>query len=85
MLLISHCSYVVSCWIEAKAAAPDPVKVDEMKQAVLKSDLQSEDEKSRDGAQGNIQPVGHDYVEEVREFFRGYLITNSIGDGSSVL
>lgn len=60
-----HCSYVVSCLIEAKAAAPDLVRVDEMKQAVLKSDLQNEDEGSGGGAQGNVQPVGHDYVEEV--------------------
>ncbi|XP_053539108.1 zinc finger RNA-binding protein isoform X2 [Ictalurus punctatus] len=49
----------------AKAAAPDLVRVDEMKQAVLKSDLQNEDEGSGGGAQGNVQPVGHDYVEEI--------------------
>ncbi|KAK3561951.1 hypothetical protein QTP86_019083 [Hemibagrus guttatus] len=50
---------------EVKAAAPDPVRVDEMKQAVLKSDLQSESEGIGGCAQGNVQPVGYDYVEEI--------------------
>ncbi|XP_026772973.3 zinc finger RNA-binding protein isoform X3 [Pangasianodon hypophthalmus] len=52
--------------VAVKAAAPDPVRVDEIKQALLKSDLQSEDEGNGGGAQGNVQPVGHDYVEEIR-------------------
>lgn len=62
---------MVSCWIEAKAAAQDPMRVDEMKQAVLKSGLQDEDEGRGGAAHGTIQPVGHDYVKGVREFFKG--------------
>ncbi|XP_060737967.1 zinc finger RNA-binding protein isoform X2 [Tachysurus vachellii] len=45
---------------EAKAAALDPVRVDEPK-----SDLQSENEGSGGCAHGNVQPVGYDYVEEI--------------------
>lgn len=56
---------MVSCWIEVKDATPDPVRVDEMKQTVPKSDLQSENEGIGGCAQGNVQPVGYDYVEEV--------------------
>ncbi|XP_017558071.1 zinc finger RNA-binding protein [Pygocentrus nattereri] len=52
--------------IANKAAAPEPVKVEEVKPAVLLSDPQSDDEGDGGGAQGDIQPVGHDYVEEVR-------------------
>uniref|UniRef100_A0A4W4F996 DZF domain-containing protein n=1 Tax=Electrophorus electricus TaxID=8005 RepID=A0A4W4F996_ELEEL len=50
------------------AAAPDLAKVEEAvkQQVALKSDPQSEDEGDGGGAQGDIQPVGHDYVEEVR-------------------
>ncbi|KAF7703046.1 hypothetical protein HF521_022053 [Silurus meridionalis] len=43
----------------AVASSPDPVRVDEMKQAVMKSDFKINDE-------GNVRPVGHDYVEEIR-------------------
>ncbi|XP_047662218.1 zinc finger RNA-binding protein 2 isoform X5 [Tachysurus fulvidraco] len=45
---------------EAKAAALDPVRVDEPK-----SDQQSENEGSLGCAHGNVQPVGYDYVEEI--------------------
>lgn len=54
---------MVSWCIEAKAAAPDPVRFEEIK---AKSDLQSEDE----GSGGCAQPVGNDYVEEVSFFKR---------------
>lgn len=37
-----------------------------MQQPLQKMDPQSEDEDDRAGGQGDIQPVGHDYVEEVR-------------------
>uniref|UniRef100_A0A3Q3JZA5 DZF domain-containing protein n=1 Tax=Monopterus albus TaxID=43700 RepID=A0A3Q3JZA5_MONAL len=45
-----------------------PVKVEEpLHQSLLKMEPQSEDEDGdRAGGQGDIQPVGHDYVEEVR-------------------
>ncbi|XP_007246260.3 zinc finger RNA-binding protein [Astyanax mexicanus] len=52
--------------IANKAAAPEPVKVEEVKLAVLNQDPLSDDEGDSCGAQGDIQPVGHDYVEEVR-------------------
>ncbi|KAI4877655.1 hypothetical protein NFI96_021338 [Prochilodus magdalenae] len=52
--------------IANKAAAPEPAKVEEVKPPVLPSDPQSDDEGDGGGAQGDIQPVGHDYVEEVR-------------------
>ncbi|XP_026866469.2 zinc finger RNA-binding protein isoform X2 [Electrophorus electricus] len=54
--------------IASSAAAPDLAKVEEAvkQQVALKSDPQSEDEGDGGGAQGDIQPVGHDYVEEVR-------------------
>ncbi|KAM8874713.1 zinc finger RNA-binding protein isoform 5-T5 [Spinachia spinachia] len=54
------------------AAAPppavEPAKVEEpMKPPVQGTDPQSDDEDcDRAGGQGDIQPVGHDYVEEVR-------------------
>ncbi|KAM9849072.1 zinc finger RNA-binding protein [Aulostomus maculatus] len=58
--------------LTAVTAAPQvvaPVKVEEpMQQAsIQKMEPHSEDEDGdRAGAQGDIQPVGHDYVEEVR-------------------
>lgn len=53
-------------------AAAAAAKVEEPAQlSVQKMELQSEDEDGdRAGGQGDIQPVGHDYVEEVgREGF----------------
>ncbi|XP_076880165.1 zinc finger RNA-binding protein isoform X4 [Brachyhypopomus gauderio] len=54
--------------IASSVAAPDLARVEEeVKQlAAVRSDPQSEDEGDGGGAQGDIQPVGHDYVEEVR-------------------
>lgn len=52
------------------AATPEVVaaKVEEpMQQSLQKMEPQSEDEDGdRAGGQGDIQPVGHDYVEEVQ-------------------
>lgn len=43
--------------------------MEEAKPSVVKTDALSEDEDGDgSGAQGDIQPVGHDYVEEVRPF-----------------
>lgn len=46
-----------------------PAKVEQsIQQSIQKMDPQSDDEDSdRAGGQGDIQPVGHDYVEEVSE------------------
>uniref|UniRef100_A0A3Q0RIF2 Zinc finger RNA binding protein 2 n=1 Tax=Amphilophus citrinellus TaxID=61819 RepID=A0A3Q0RIF2_AMPCI len=54
--------------IAATAAVVVAAKVEEPAQlSVQKMELQSEDEDGdRAGGQGDIQPVGHDYVEEVR-------------------
>lgn len=50
----------------AAAAPPVAVKVEE---PVQKLEPQSEDDEGeRAGCQGDIQPVGHDYVEEVSDF-----------------
>ncbi|XP_066503455.1 zinc finger RNA-binding protein isoform X2 [Hoplias malabaricus] len=48
-----------------KAAAAEPVKGEELKPSVLLSDPQSDEEVDGGGSQSDIQPVGHDYVEEV--------------------
>ncbi|XP_030640401.1 zinc finger RNA-binding protein [Chanos chanos] len=51
----------------SKAAPAVAVKVEETKPVVLKSDPQSdEDDGEGAGGTGDIRPVGHDYVEEVR-------------------
>uniref|UniRef100_A0A671PZV5 Zinc finger RNA binding protein 2 n=1 Tax=Sinocyclocheilus anshuiensis TaxID=1608454 RepID=A0A671PZV5_9TELE len=50
-----------------KTSTPAPVKLEEAKPSVVKTDALSDDEDGDGtGAQGDIQPVGHDYVEEVR-------------------
>ncbi|KAK7136599.1 hypothetical protein R3I93_016822 [Phoxinus phoxinus] len=52
--------------IGSRASTAAPVKMEEVK-PVVKTDPSSEDEDGDGaGAQGDIQPVGHDYVEEVR-------------------
>ncbi|KAJ8277362.1 hypothetical protein GJAV_G00074360 [Gymnothorax javanicus] len=54
-------------FVANKPAAPLPVKVEEVKPAVVKSDPQSDEEcADGPGGPGDVQPVGHDYVEEVR-------------------
>uniref|UniRef100_A0A673KIL1 Zinc finger RNA-binding protein-like n=1 Tax=Sinocyclocheilus rhinocerous TaxID=307959 RepID=A0A673KIL1_9TELE len=51
----------------SRTSTPAPVKLEEAKPSVVKSDALSEDEDGDGtGAQGDIQPVGHDYVEEIR-------------------
>ncbi|XP_073700642.1 zinc finger RNA-binding protein-like [Garra rufa] len=53
--------------IGSRTSTPAPVKMEEAKPSVLKTDALSDDEDGDGtGAQGDIQPVGHDYVEEVR-------------------
>ncbi|XP_056098668.1 zinc finger RNA-binding protein isoform X2 [Rhinichthys klamathensis goyatoka] len=53
--------------IGSRASTAAPVKMEEVKPAAVKTDPSSEDEDGDGaGAQGDIQPVGHDYVEEVR-------------------
>ncbi|XP_016411320.1 zinc finger RNA-binding protein isoform X3 [Sinocyclocheilus rhinocerous] len=53
--------------IGSRTSTPAPVKLEEAKPSVVKSDALSEDEDGDGtGAQGDIQPVGHDYVEEIR-------------------
>ncbi|KAJ8278606.1 hypothetical protein COCON_G00056720 [Conger conger] len=50
-----------------KPAAPPAAKVEEVKPAAPKSDPQSDEEYADGpGGPGDVQPVGHDYVEEVR-------------------
>ncbi|KAG7487968.1 hypothetical protein MATL_G00028980 [Megalops atlanticus] len=54
-------------FVANKPATPPVAKVEEVKQTVTKSDPQSDDEDGDgSGGQGDVQPVGHDYVEEVR-------------------
>ncbi|XP_036376576.1 zinc finger RNA-binding protein isoform X4 [Megalops cyprinoides] len=54
-------------FVANKPATPPVPKVEEVKQTVTKSDPQSDDEDGDgNGSQGDVQPVGHDYVEEVR-------------------
>ncbi|KAG5850776.1 hypothetical protein ANANG_G00086040 [Anguilla anguilla] len=54
-------------FVANKPAAPPVAKVEEAKPAVAKPDPQSdEDYGDGPGGQGDVQPVGHDYVEEVR-------------------
>uniref|UniRef100_A0A8C1TQ42 Zinc finger RNA-binding protein n=1 Tax=Cyprinus carpio TaxID=7962 RepID=A0A8C1TQ42_CYPCA len=51
----------------AKVVLITPVKLEEAKANVVKTDTLSDDEDGDGtGALGDIQPVGHDYVEEVR-------------------
>uniref|UniRef100_A0A7N8XAD5 Zinc finger RNA binding protein 2 n=1 Tax=Mastacembelus armatus TaxID=205130 RepID=A0A7N8XAD5_9TELE len=50
----------------APAVVVAPRVEEPMQQSLQKMDPQSEDEDDRAGGQGDIQPVGHDYVEEVR-------------------
>ncbi|RXN03360.1 zinc finger RNA-binding -like isoform X2 [Labeo rohita] len=51
----------------SRTSTPAPVKMEEAKPTVVKTDALSDDEDGDcAGAQGDIQPVGHDYVEEVR-------------------
>ncbi|ROL46190.1 Zinc finger RNA-binding protein [Anabarilius grahami] len=53
--------------IGSRASTAAPVKMEEVKPSVVKTDPSSDDEDGDGaGAQGDIQPVGHDYVEEVR-------------------
>ncbi|XP_026052991.1 zinc finger RNA-binding protein-like isoform X1 [Carassius auratus] len=53
--------------IGSRTSTPAPVKLEEVKPTVVKTDTLSDDEDGDGtGAQGDIQPVGHDYVEEVR-------------------
>ncbi|KAJ8408252.1 hypothetical protein AAFF_G00256660 [Aldrovandia affinis] len=50
-----------------KPVAPPVAKVEEVKPPAPKSDPQSDDEYADGpGGSGDVQPVGHDYVEEVR-------------------
>lgn len=54
-------------FISGKTSAPAPLKIEEPKPSVVKTDPMSDDDDADGpGAQGDIQPVGHDYVEEVR-------------------
>ncbi|XP_051551025.1 zinc finger RNA-binding protein [Myxocyprinus asiaticus] len=49
-----------------KTSTAAPVKMDEVKPLMMKMDFLSDDEDGDStGPQGDIQPVGHDYVEEV--------------------
>lgn len=49
-----------------KPSQPVPAKLEEAKQPPVRSDEHSDDDEGdRVGGQGDIQPVGHDYVEEV--------------------
>ncbi|TRZ03329.1 hypothetical protein DNTS_027487 [Danionella cerebrum] len=50
----------------SKAAAPAPVKTEEVKPIVIKTLPVSDDDGDATGPEGDIQPVGCDYVEEVR-------------------
>uniref|UniRef100_A0A672M9U8 Zinc finger RNA binding protein 2 n=1 Tax=Sinocyclocheilus grahami TaxID=75366 RepID=A0A672M9U8_SINGR len=53
--------------LSSRTSTPAPVKLEEAKPSVVKMDALSDDEDGDGtGAQGDIQPVGHDYVEEVR-------------------
>ncbi|XP_067271424.1 zinc finger RNA-binding protein isoform X2 [Pseudorasbora parva] len=53
--------------IGSKVSTAAPVKMEEVKPPVVKPDPLSDDEDGDGaGAHGDIQPVGHDYVEEVR-------------------
>ncbi len=53
----------------SKTSTPAPVKTEAAKPSVVQTDTLSDDEDGDGtGAQGDIQPVGHDYVEEVRPF-----------------
>ncbi|KTF85047.1 hypothetical protein cypCar_00043515, partial [Cyprinus carpio] len=53
--------------VGSRTSTSAPVKMEEAKPSVVKTDALSEDEDGDgSGAQGDIQPVGHDYVEEVR-------------------
>uniref|UniRef100_A0A8C1XTE3 Zinc finger RNA-binding protein n=1 Tax=Cyprinus carpio TaxID=7962 RepID=A0A8C1XTE3_CYPCA len=53
--------------IGSRTSTSAPLKMEEAKPSVVKTDALSEDEDGDgSGAQGDIQPVGHDYVEEVR-------------------
>uniref|UniRef100_A0AAY4DCP4 DZF domain-containing protein n=1 Tax=Denticeps clupeoides TaxID=299321 RepID=A0AAY4DCP4_9TELE len=50
-----------------KPTTPPPVKVEETKLTIIKLDAQSDDDDGGIGSsQGDVQPVGHAYVEEVR-------------------
>lgn len=52
------------------AATPEVVAVkaeEPMQQLHQKIEPQSDEEDDRAGGQGDIQPVGHDYVEEVQQ------------------
>ncbi|XP_051550085.1 zinc finger RNA-binding protein-like isoform X1 [Myxocyprinus asiaticus] len=50
-----------------KTSSAAPVKIEEVKPLMMKMDPMSDDEDGDStGPQGDIQPVGHDYVEEVR-------------------
>ena len=49
----------------AKPTLPIPAKLEEVKQTPVKSDEHSDDDGDSVGGQGDVQPVGHDYVEEV--------------------
>lgn len=60
-----------------KPATPPSAKVDEDKQLATasKSETTSDDEDGEGvGGQGDVQPVGHDYVEEVGVVFLDSLI-----------
>ncbi|XP_028857212.1 zinc finger RNA-binding protein isoform X2 [Denticeps clupeoides] len=51
----------------SKPTTPPPVKVEETKLTIIKLDAQSDDDDGGIGSsQGDVQPVGHAYVEEVR-------------------
>ncbi|XP_051977863.1 zinc finger RNA-binding protein-like isoform X2 [Xyrauchen texanus] len=55
------------CVVANKTSTAAPVKMDEVKPLMMKMDLLSDDEDGDSTVpQGDIQPVGHDYVEEVR-------------------
>ncbi|XP_052394764.1 zinc finger RNA-binding protein [Carassius gibelio] len=53
--------------VGSRTSTSAPVKMEEAKPSVVKTDALSEDEDGDgSGVQADIQPVGHDYVEEVR-------------------
>lgn len=53
--------------VVSKPSTSTVVKMEEVKPPVVKTDPSSDDEDAdATGPQGDIQPVGHDYVEEVR-------------------
>uniref|UniRef100_A0AAY4DCZ0 Zinc finger RNA-binding protein n=1 Tax=Denticeps clupeoides TaxID=299321 RepID=A0AAY4DCZ0_9TELE len=55
------------CMKASKPTTPPPVKVEETKLTIIKLDAQSDDDDGGIGSsQGDVQPVGHAYVEEVR-------------------